>query len=395
MENITTNDNNLLVQLKDILFKLYNTKDFELKLSSLAGSGGLSSEMNRLSIKLPLKELSYVVKSTKPNDMVNGKFLGKAREALFYKDLYSQLKEEGLATVDIIYSVGDMEKCDKIIIMEDLTDFAIQSGYLYNNHSPHNWNKDLNSIISKSPFKPTIYESILSAWLMAAKFHRHYWNSKTLIEYDYLKGSSWYQGKDKDVWYESQNMVKNCWTEIKENIKNNKSNFEWNKDLIEIVEASISKIDWDDYQREIKFKPFTLIHGDFHPANLLWSWKNFVRGETIILDWEQVGIGIAGQDLGQFMISHVEPSIWRDKENDLLEKYYSELTENRKDIEDTYSKKDLYFDYINGGSRRFIWLLILLVYYFPKEMSKYFHDQVLAFCFDHSINKENVGMPLS
>lgn len=375
--------------------KYYEGKSVEkISLTRVTGIGGLSSDMHYLKATIDGNEASFIVKSTKVADQVNGKSLGKAREALFYSNLYKDLENYGLACISVLYSEGDIDKCIRVILMEDISSHSVQSGYLFGKHSPHNFDKDLESILAKCPKVPTQKEAAISAYLMALKFHKFYWNDSSIFSKHYLKASDWYSGLGEDLWNDSHNLCVNCWKDIKIKIANNEYSYSWDPEFVEILDSSLGRINWNEYQKEIKSKPFTVIHGDFHPANIMWSWGKKSEGETIILDWEQVGIGFAGQDLGQYLISHVEPSLSNEIEKDLLDAYYKELIENRPDIGDSYSFENLYRDFVEGGSRRFIWLLIIIVYYFPSQFSKYFHDQVYSFCKDHQITKDNVGMPL-
>lgn len=390
-------------KIKLIIDNIYNqdkSKIIEiLKLDPLSNIGGLSSFIFRLQIKIndksdeSYKIINMIGKSTKETDLVNGKFLGKAREGLFFSDLY---KEIDIPKLNIYYSEGDMENCYKLILMEDLSESSYQGGYLFGKHSPHNWDKDIESITIKDDNKPSLYQSAKIAFETIAMFHKKYWNNAIKLNKSYLKGSEWYQNKGKESWEQSQNMVKDCWIEIKQKIIMNQYYFKWSKSFIDIIDSSINKINWDNYQKEINSKAFTLIHGDFHPANTLWKYESIenYNGYFIILDYEVVGIGNPAQDLGQFLISHINSKERLPIENDLLEAYYKKLIENTN-IDKEYSFQELKNDYIDFSSRRWIWLFIIITYYYNSNQSwiEYFYNQLNDFFNDHKINEINVNMP--
>jgi len=81
----------------------------------------------------------------------------------------------------------------------------------------------------------------------------------------------------------------------------------WSPYLLGVIEASLSKISWENFVLSNKSLKWTLVHGDFHPANVL------IRGDgqLLIVDWEQVGVGSGPQDLGQYAISHMPPTTRR------------------------------------------------------------------------------------
>lgn len=184
--------------------------------------------------------------------------------------------------------------------------------------------------------------------------------------------------------------------------------------MIDCIEASINKISWDEYQKlyynsdsNTTGKHWTLAHGDFHPANIMWKYNTISADVgSVILDWELVGVGSGPQDLAQYLISHCDTNIRQQVEIRHLRTYYEELTStytneeidssgshNNKDMLKIYTWDMCIDDYISGGCERWIWLLIILSDMCPEPMTKYFHDQLLAFIVDHSITPGTIGMP--
>ncbi|CAF4385227.1 unnamed protein product, partial [Adineta steineri] len=143
--------------------------------------------------------------------------------------------------------------------------------------------------------------------------------------------------------------------------------------------ASVAKIDWDDFQNRIHNTAFTLVHGDFHPANLMVARKkdsdNVIFGDVKLMDWEVVGVGCGPQDMGQFVISHVPPEIRRKLEKQVFrEAYYDKLVEKlkAKTVEKLPTFEECWHEYVYGGVERWVWLLVVCNNIFPKSAGDYF-----------------------
>ena len=73
-----------------------------------------------------------------------------------------------------------------------------------------------------------------------------------------------------------------------------RSAIRWDAHLVACVDAAFAGVSWDAYQAARGHR-WTLVHGDFHPANVMWR-----DGAMILIDFELVGVGSGAQDLGQF-----------------------------------------------------------------------------------------------
>ena len=62
----------------------------------------------------------------------------------------------------------------------------------------------------------------------------------------------------------------------------------WDAPLCALINASIAKIDFNDYMTWISNTSFSLVHGDFHPANVMWIVDS---REMRLIDWEMIGVG--------------------------------------------------------------------------------------------------------
>lgn len=69
---------------------------------------------------------------------------------------------------------------------------------------------------------------------------------------------------------------------------------------------------------------FTLIHGDYRPDNLM-----FMPDGSIVttLDWQTLGLGLAGRDIGYFLATSLEPADRRSNERRLVSAYHEALVE--------------------------------------------------------------------
>lgn len=369
-----------------------------LKLEALNGAGGLNAAMKTLTVEVPGKSgypKKYIYKTVRDNGLPNSKNLGLPREALFYDTLAKVLAKEGVSMPPVIYSHGNMETGEKTIIMEDLTEEVVQSGYYFGGGSPLNWGKDLDQLMSKFTEKPTAKEISLETFTQVAKMHRKYWMNETLLENAWLKGVDWVRSEGEQTWRASQTIAANSWAATKQKINEGQSKVNWDANLVACIDASIAKADWKEYLADLQSRPWTLAHGDLHPANMLWSEK--LRGEShlMLLDWEVVGVGSGPQDLAQYLISHTAPAQRREYEKELVQSYYAVLTDVAHGGVDAtgYSFEQCWRDYVRGGSERWVWLAALLSAMCPDAMNQYFQDQVSAFFIDHGITPETVGMP--
>ena len=57
------------------------------------------------------------------------------------------------------------------------------------------------------------------------------------------------------------------------------------------MDKSVSNISWESYKERINMDSvWTLVHGDYHPANQLIN-PDSDEVEVTTLDWEMVGLG--------------------------------------------------------------------------------------------------------
>lgn len=368
----------------------------EFELQPLDNAGGLTGAMRVLTVHIPgnnsFNHRRFIYKTVFEASKKNLQSLGCPREAFFYQFLAAKLRSEGTAIPLTLFAFGDMATGDKTLIMEDLSYHGIQSGYFYGPGTPLNWSKDLPSLLQRVPNPVGVQEVALDTFLQAARLHRCYWGDSSILQFDWLRGSDWIVGKGREAWDASMDKVRNDWSAAKTKIAAGSSAVLWDANLVATVDKSIENLDYDKYITDLQARKWTLVHGDYHPANIMWVWdETSLQGKSFLLDWEMVGVGSGPQDLAQALISHMSPVQRKESETILVEAYYKELMKDGH-VQD-FSFEQCWHDYKFGGAERWIWLLAYLTAVCPDKMVQYFHDQVASFLTDHNINPQNIGMP--
>lgn len=60
------------------------------------------------------------------------------------------------------------------------------------------------------------------------------------------------------------------WETIKARIKDGTNKVEWHNDILKAMETSVANISWDSFKQRLGLDTvWTLVHGDYHPANQL------------------------------------------------------------------------------------------------------------------------------
>lgn len=242
---------------------------------------------------------TFVLKRTRSNGAAKSQQLGLAREFKFYEHTKDAAGSDPLAQLAtylprIIYAGGSMETGLKDILMQDLTS-AVQSGYFFGPSSPLNWNKDLPALMRGWDVEAGLGASSVTtlAFAAAASVHAPLWNN-----HEGLKHLSWLKcvHADQALWLESQQQAAAAWTAER---AKSAGSIEWNPELVACLEASLARASWDAFQTELKTRPLTLVHGDFHPGNMMIA-RDGAACRLTLLDWEVVGVGSGPQELGQY-----------------------------------------------------------------------------------------------
>mmetsp|Transcript_25605 Transcript_25605/g.56462 ORF Transcript_25605/g.56462 Transcript_25605/m.56462 type:complete len:393 (+) Transcript_25605:98-1276(+) len=365
-----------------------------VRCEDMSNAGGFSGAMLRLHVTFcegdsPAK---YVVKRTKPGQEAKSKMMGFSREAQFYKELATEIPFVPLPKV--FFAHVDNEAGTQIVIMEDLSD-CVQAGHLFGPGSPLNWGQDLLQLTKGC--KLSLQTATLMAFDVAAGLHATYWHCDSLKSRKWLRAADWYSGQGRAAWEQSQAWCADSWSDIKAKMDRGESDgVEWDPLLVSCLEASIARTDWAGFQAELQSLPFTLVHGDFHPGNMMIRLDDCGSADgtaILLLDFEQVGLGSGPQDLGQFMISHTPPEARQSFEKEAVRGYYAKLCQMNPAVEASLSWDACWQEYVAGGVGKWCWFLPVLSTMCPPAMMQYFHDQLLAFIVTHGVTPQSIGMP--
>lgn len=372
---------------------------FEVVREDMVGAGGFHAEMFRILVRFSEGgSATYVVKSTGPSDM--RKAMGLAREALFYRQLAPVLVARLGGRVRLLPHVvcahGSMATGRKLIVMEDLS-ASVQSGYFFGPGSPHNWDNDLGALTHGWDLSPEAVTTM--AFQSAARMHAAFWQDNSLLEYEWLRGSQWLRGEGQAAWTDALEVAASAWARAKAKWDQLESGscepvVVYDPLVVQCIDASFAKASWTGFQEEVQARPWTLAHGDFHPANMMVQ-KSLDGGEFGIctVDFEVIGLGSGPQDLGQYMISHCPPDVRASIERAAVEAYCAGLARFNASIATSMPVEAAWLEYVNGGAGRWMWMLPVLVDMCPPKMVQFFHDQVRAFLRTHGVSAKNVPMP--
>lgn len=348
-------------------------RDFDEKM------GGLSGAFQCVDVSTAAGKTVELILKVTGSQKQTAIALGTAREALFLADFGQEL----VGVVPRVYHCyGDMASGTKEVLMEKLR--GKPAGVYFGRGNPNNWSlssEDLSAAAADS----NALEVSKDAFSLYARLHARFWCNESVLSREMLRGADWYSGSGRESWERAQQLAADAWSEQKLHSK-----VCWDAHLSACVDASFAKVDWDTFRSEIALRPFTIVHGDCHPHNVL---RLDGTNQLVLIDFEMVGVGSGPQDLGQFLISHMEPHIRRQHERELMRIYHtclvSELTEH-KDAPDFH---DIWTEYQRGGAGRWLWFVPYLASVCPPEMGQYFHDNTAAFLRDHFPDPASVPMP--
>ncbi len=337
------------------------------------------------------KDIALLLKRGSANPMRAA--TGLAREAFFYEEISATL-DMGLAKC--YYSYGNMDSGECAILMECLVD-TVPCGVFLGPGNPNNWSvKD--KLTDMCVGNPSAIEITKGFFDLYAKMHAKYWkNNGIMQDKAWLRGSDWIRGEGKENWLKAQQVGIDGWAKVIEGIENGTAPVVWDNHLLACLKISFAKISWEDYQSDLKTKPYSLVHGDAHPHNGLWCNQRTKDAHIKLIDFEMVGLGSPAQELGQYIISHMSSNLRSQNASNLVQNYYDKLinellSNGIKEDEINYTFDECFQEYINGGFGRWAWFIPLGILA-TKTMGQYFHDQLASFAKDHIPNPNDAPMP--
>ncbi len=326
--------------------------------------------------------------------------LGTAREAFFYNEFAAQLK--ALECVPrCYYAKGNMKTGETIAFLQNFAD-AVPAGAFFGPGNPNNWAcKD--QLAEMSEGNPSCVEITERAFRLYARLHGSFWMEPSLLEKPWLRATEWYRGAGKASWQHAQNMAIVGWATMTAERQSGTSEINWDDHLVACLDASFAKVDWIDYVSRSRGTPYSLVHGDAHPHNALWVNQRTEEAKLVLIDFEMVGVGSPAQELGQYMISHMEPDTRRACEKQVVQAYHEELLrmirptasaqdeDGESDTKEAYTFEACWAEYIAGGIGRWAWFIPL--FRGQPKMGQYFHDQLAAFLKDHIQDPKDMPQP--
>ncbi len=338
-----------------------------------------------------LDDVALVLKQSAPSD--KGAMMGLAREAFFYSELSSGLAAAGVPRC--YYATGDMATGETLILTECLKD-SVPAGVFFGAGNPNNWAAaaDLPKLCEGNP---DALEVTRKAFSLYAQLHAAHWQDATLLDGKaWIRGADWYVGQGEQKWTGAQRMASEGWTAAMEQRDAGKAEIEWNDHLVACMKASFAATSWEGFQAERQTRPFTLVHGDAHPHNQLWTQQRTPDARLRLIDFEMIGVGSPAQELGQFLISHMQPEMRRAHERELVGAYHAELVAalHARGMEEeaaTFTLEKCFAEYVAGGVGRWVWFIPLFWQMTP--VAQFFHDQLAAFLADHVADPAAMPMP--
>jgi len=356
--------------------------------------GGMSGDIKFIDVVLTSGEaLALVLKSAGGSQLRAA--VGNAREAFFYNEFAGQLTAAHVPKC--FYAHGNLATGEVVLLMEALED-AVPSGVFFGEAQPNNWavREKLPELCAGNPGPEQITSD---AFTLYARMHAVYWRDASLCAKHWLRGAAWQAGTGEASWMAAQAQAQGAWARIRPSIESGNSAIRWDMHLVACLDASFSKVDWNAYQAELHARPYTLVHGDAHAHNFMWVGQRTPTARQCLIDFEMVGVGSNGQELGQYVISHVPPHLRRARAKEWVETYHmallTALREHGKESEAAkYTFDACFAEYVMGGAGRWVWFVpVLIAMGLPVPANQYFHDQLAAFLHDHMPDPAGMPMP--
>lgn len=357
--------------------------------------GGLSGEFNVVEVLFADgQSCSLILKRTTPHKIAEAAALGTPREALFLKDFGPRVAGVVPRTY---YGYGNMETGEKVVLMEKFND-AVPAGIFFGASNPNNWGiKDKIGELMEG--NPSAVEVSKIAFRLYAELHAAFWEEESVLRCTWLRASDWLQGEGRESWLRAQQMAADAWQEQKAASSEGTSKITWDEHTAACIDASMAKIAWEGYQEQLKCLPWTVVHGDCHPHNTMWINQRSPQASLRLIDFEMVGVGSPVQELGQFLISHMEPAARRAHERELITCYYDHLVKQlqlhgvSQEVVHDFTFEKCWKEYVQGGAGRWLWFVPYLAKVCPASMAQFFHDQLCAFLHDHLPSPSDAPMP--
>ena len=355
----------------------------EVEVREWTAGGGLSGDARVLALRRGGEEQELFMKFTAEGGEARSKAVGLAREGLFLGSLSKLLPSMERYAPRVYFGHGSLELGRKVIVLEMVD--GVQAGKFFGPHSLHNWGQDLAKATAGFPDLDERRVALMAADVAAA-MHAPYWRSKELLtspDLALLRCREWADDGGEDSWRAALEMAAAPWRRVREAAPEGVT---LDPLLVAVMDASFAKTTFEAFAAEWRALPLTLVHGDFHPANMLVRRGGDGEPQLLLVDWEVVGVGSGPQDLGQFVISHCTAEARARYAPDMLRRYAASMAKLGVPVEEEEVRRE----YVRGGLGRWVWLLaLLLAMELPPAAAQFFHDQVLDFIKENGVTPED------
>lgn len=351
---------------------------------------GLVGTMHELKITNPDGTYSLLIKSIAEPSLQLSKLRLLPREALSVP-VVNSLNERAGAAVDmpkVVFSAGDLESGKKVVVMEDLRGQTVQAGMFFQGHSPLHSVEECEAVVASFP-ELTTKDVCLQMARAAAAIHAQTWRPAGQPDPEVPGAESWLPAV-MDRAQEGRGVVLQRMQSHLEDVQRQAAEAEplvrWDPLVLDCLAAALKAAQ----EGHTRTSSRALIHGDFHPANMLWR-KTTAPGQAslIMLDWEQLHIGNGAREVAQALISHASPALRREVEDAMIDEYHKVLVEAVGEPASEYTREACYEEYVYHGAGWWMTLLLTLSSMCPPPWVQYFHDQVHTFLADHKVTADN------
>ena len=160
-------------------------------------------------------------------------------------------------------------------------------------------------------------------------------------------------------------------------------------ELLACMKSVFMHTSWENFQRDLRTIPLTLIHGDFHASNSMWM--KDASQKIRFFDWENVGWGSGPQELGYYFLTSVDPrEFGKESQKKLLRSYHEELIKSNPQVAAHMDFDTCWNEFVYAGLQWSCCFFPVLLAIAPA-MYDYFHDRYNFFIKDHCVDLTKIG----
>lgn len=218
---------------------------------------------------------------------------------------YNEIPDVGISRPECLYARYEPDSQEFVLLMNDLAP-AI------------------------SPSWASTPEQVAEAVSHLPRMHARWWNSPVLREKDWLV-----QFDNRDFFRLAAGAAVGCLDRVRELFGDDA------RETMALMQIWAEGI--EGYLDHIATRPFTLVHGDYHPKQLFFPSAS--GGEFSVIDWQFSFVAQGAWDLARIILTGQDIETRREREPALIRQYHAALLEHGVE---NYSLEDLEHDYRLG-----------------------------------------------